>query len=215
MRPEPGRDPGERRVRRDTEELVARAAERHSAEDPVEKWKRLGLAQALDTQRRREQKFPIRLRVTSGFVILALVAGAPFGLGGALLSLIILSSVIFVQELPRAWLARILGRSSRISISARGGHTEIPAPPFRGASAVAFSAVGSFTNLLTALVLNEIALHARPGPALAPILAAAVAHAAWGIAQVLPLLPFTVGHALVAGARPPLRFAHAAASSEG
>ena len=144
------------------------------------------------------------------------VFAAAFGLMGgpfaAIRALVSLLSILLVHEGSRAVLARGLGRSSRSSISLAGGQTEISGPELRGAAALAFTLIGSLSNVLVAVALRAVSqrLH-DPAWALA-IRDLSTGHAVWGIAQALPLLPFRAGTELARRLSPSLRSGHAIAS---
>lgn len=154
----------------------------------------------------------IRLRVSIGFLVLAALVGARQGLGGSVTMLAVLSSVLLVHELARALLARAVGRSGEMSISAAGGQTELHGLPLRGLGVVGFALVGSLANALIAVAAVALAKQSFAERA-APLLHAVVfSHAVWGGLQLLPVIPARVGLTIASGLSPSLRFAHASAS---
>jgi len=137
------------------------------------------------------------------------LAGGPFG---AIRSLVTLLSVLLVHETSRAALARWLGRSARVTISLAGGQTELSGPALRGAAAFGFTVVGSLANVLLALVLHARSRYVHD-PAWALVLRdLGTAHAIWGIAQALPLVPFRAGTELARRLPSSFRLGHALAS---
>jgi hypothetical protein len=146
-------------------------------------------------------------------VIIATLIGSAGGTVGVVSTLVPLVCTVFVHELARALLARSLGRSNRISMSAAGGDTVLPGPPLGGLPAVLFTVAGSVANGLLAVGLFAI-VRRGVGTAATPALRLlAITNTVWSIAQLLPLTPFHVGTALSKRLAPTTRFAHAAASA--
>jgi len=183
-----------------------------SIADPVEGWKRHVRSAIADASPDPARPL-LKLRVTSGFVILAALIGAPHGLVGSLATLAILSSVLLVHELSRAFTAGGLGRSSRTVISASGGRTELFGAPLRGVEVALFATIGSAANAVVAIVAMGISHLGAPHEAMELLRALAFAHAVWAGAQLLPVVPFRAGIAIGSSLSPSARFAHAAASS--
>jgi len=155
----------------------------------------------------------LRLQLTLGFVVVAALICFAKGANTGLSALVVLSSAVFSHELGRALLARSFERSSRICLSAAGGETELLGPAFRGLPSVLFAVIGSSPNALIALLAFSV-VHRGVGASAEQVFRLVfVAHAAWGVAQLLPLAPFHVGVALSRHLRPAARFAHAAASA--
>src|SRR6185295_13827990 len=78
---------------------------------------------------------------------------------------------------------------------------------------VGFATVGSIANLLVAsgaLWLSQRGTDPRHAAYLQLV---GFVHGAWGAAQLLPLVPFRVGTEMSVRLPPPLRFAHALAST--
>lgn len=168
--------------------------------DLVEDWKALALAKlspAVPT---------IRLRIGLGFVLLGFLIGIPRGALGAISALSVIASIVLVQELPRAWLARSLGRSVEIQLSPSGGSTHASGEPLRGIAGFAFVTVGSLANLAVAGALWSLSF---PATEHSFVRGLALCHAIWGFAQILPVVPFRAGVALARRMSPQLRFAHA------
>jgi hypothetical protein len=181
--------------------------------DPVEGWKlhvRSAVAEAASADPARPF---LKLRVTSGFVVLAALIGAPHGLTGSLATLAILSSVLLVHEVSRALSAGALGRSSNIEISASGGRTDVFGGPLRGVEVALFATIGSAANAVVAIVAMGIIHLGATHEARDLFRAFAFAHAVWAGAQLLPVIPFRAGIAIGSSLSPSARFAHAAASS--
>jgi hypothetical protein len=169
--------------------------------DPVERWKaavRDRLRASADPRKAR-----IALRITPGFVILGLLAGAAQGVSASVKTVGIVASVLLVQELPRAIVARRAGFVARAELSLVGVRTDLAGAQPRGLLGLGFAAMGSLTNLLVAGGLWLLG---------APWQELALCHAAWGLAQLLPLNPFRAGEALSSRLGPRNRFAHATAS---
>ena len=180
--------------------------------DPVDEWKRQALANvgARASGPQHGSRFGVRARL--GFLLVVMVAGAPLGVVGWAATLLILLSVLLVQELPLALSARVAGRAAYVQLTASGSDTEVSGPPFSVWRLSTLSLVGSLANLGVAALLAQLA-HAGQGGRATPLLAAAaVGHALWGLGQALPLTPFRVGKAIARRLRPPLRFAFAALS---
>jgi hypothetical protein len=180
--------------------------------DLVEAWK-IRVRSQLTRQAELTGPGPkVRLHVDVRLVLFAGLFGLAGGPIGAVRSLVLLLSILFVHELSRAALARGLGRSACVSISLAGGRTEISGPELRGAAAFAFTMIGSLGNVVLALVL-QVASRRVHDPALGLALRElGNGHAIWGIAQALPLLPFRAGSELARRLSPPLRSGHAIAS---
>jgi hypothetical protein len=180
--------------------------------DLVESWQN-GVRSRLARQAALAGPEPsVSLHVDFGFVLLAAALGLAQGPLGALRSLVYLLSILLVHEAARAALTRGMGRSSRVSISVGGGQTEISEPELQGVAAVGFALVGSLANLLCALALHAASWHLHTpawGIALRNL---GTAHAIWGIAQALPLIPFRAGTELARRLPPSLRSGHAIAS---
>jgi len=154
----------------------------------------------------------VRVQVDFGVVLFTAAFGLAQGLFGAIRSVVFLLSILLVHEAGRVALARAMGHSSRVSISMAGGETEISQPELQGVAAVGFALVGSLANVLCALALCATSRHLHtPAWALA-LRNLGTAHAIWGIAQALPLVPFRAGSELARRLSPSLRSAHAIAS---
>lgn len=154
----------------------------------------------------------LTMLVDSRVVLFAAAFGLVGGPLGALRSLILVLSILLVDEGSRAALARGLGRSCRVSITLAGGRTEMGGPALRGATALGFVLVGCVANVVVALALYALSRHMH-GPAMERTLRElSTGHALWGIAQALPLLPFRAGTELARRLSPSLRSGHAIAS---
>lgn len=152
------------------------------------------------------------VRVTYGFVLLASAIGLRFGAAGPFFTLALLLSVLLTHELPRALLARALGRSAEVQISALGGRTRISGARLHGAAMLGAEIIGSQLNLIMAACGVLILRSGVLPEASAWIELWIESHAVWAIATVVPLLPFRAGHVLMARATKSVRFAHAALS---
>jgi hypothetical protein len=181
--------------------------------DAVETWKLNALERARGAAREQQAagKHFVHVRTTLGFLLLLAVAQLlawRLGAETAILTLLGLPSALLVQEFPRALFARLLGRSSRLLLSASGGQTELFGAPLAGAAQLAFVSVGSLANLLVAaatLLLRQKVTES----AQASLAVLAGCQAAWGLGQALPLMPFRAGLAVTRRLRPVLRLAHA------
>jgi hypothetical protein len=198
----PSRNSGATPKSRSTElrRQAMRYDERYRQSDPVERWKGIVRDKLRAAADRRQRIF---LRITPGFIILGLLAGAAHGLGASVETLGILASVLLVQELPRALVARRSGLVARVELSLTGARTDLSGARPRGLSALGFAGAGSVTNLLVAGVLWLVG---------GPWQELARCHAVWGLAQILPLNPLRGGEALSRRLGPQGRFAHALAS---
>lgn len=175
-----------------------------STDDPVESWK----ARVRERLAERARGKPwLKIWLSFGFVGLALVAGSLGGWTSLFFTLPLFGSVLLAQELPRALLARAYGRSSRVTFSADGGRIELDGDRLRGRAALLFAIVGSVTNLCCALLVllgTRGRILTEPASLLAIY---AGCHAAWGVAQLLPVAPFRMGEAILRVARPQVRLA--------
>jgi len=125
---------------------------------------------------------------------------------------LVLLTVLLVHELPRAIVARLLGRSSRVVLSETGGKTAVSGAPLTGKAALGFALIGSFANLLVAVTALAL-LHSGLPASAAPLLKLmAAGHTVWGVAQLLPIVPFRAGALLSTRLPGSMRFSHAAAS---
>ncbi|MEI9938284.1 MAG: hypothetical protein WDO69_13775 [Pseudomonadota bacterium] len=180
--------------------------------DLVDAWKSLVRTKLARQAELAGPEPKVRLQIDVRLVLFAAVFGLAGGPFGTVRSLVLLLSILLVQELSRAALARLLGRSARVSISLAGGRTEISGPELRGRAAFAFAMIGSLGNVALAAVL-QIASREVHNSALGQALRElGSGHAVWGIAQALPLLPFRAGSELARRLSPPLRSGHAIAS---
>jgi hypothetical protein len=179
--------------------------------DLVETWKRVARARmACESGGGRAR---IAVHVTLGFMLLCALAGLGLGRTGPLFTLALLSSVVLAHELPRALVARLLGRSSKVTLSAIAGETDVHGPPLRGGAAAAFELAGPLGNFMVALAAFALRQHAVASPHAPLLMALALSHAAWGAVQVLPVLPFRFGRAVSRLLTPSQRVLHAAASA--
>ena len=181
--------------------------------DPVEEWKRRVRSALIDAVGTGTARSSLRLRITPGFVMVAVLVGAPHGPVGSVATLAILSSVLLVHELSRAALAVAQRRSSRIVISASGGRTDVLGAPLEGVDAALFAIVGSAANAVVAIVALAITRVGIAHETTALLRGLAFSHAAWAGVQLLPIIPFRAGTAIASRLSPSVRFAHAAASS--
>lgn len=179
-------------------------------DDPVERWKR-SVRTSLGSHKHTPDQVVLRLKVTFGFVLVAALIGSARGTIGAISTVVVLVSTVFVHELSRAVFARFLGRSSRVCMSAAGGDTALSGP-LVGLPAVLFTVAGSIANGVLALGAFWV-VRRGVGADVAPVLQLfAVTNGAWSVAHLLPLTPFHVGSALSMRLSPTNRFAQAAAS---
>jgi len=182
-----------------------------SSLDPVDHWKSVVRAR-LASRSTEPGSRRLGVRVTPGFALLAATIGLPRGLPGAIATLVVVSSVFLLHEVSRALVACVLGRASRVVITARGCDTHLEGAELTGKGAFAFLTAGSHANLAFALLLGLVRRGVAPGLASSVLSVLVFSHAAWGAIQLVPLIPFRAGRALGAQLRPSRRFAHAAAS---
>ena len=150
--------------------------------DLVELWKSNALQRVAEEQR---SSAPASLRVglSVGFVALATVVGVSWHSVGFMVVPAVLVTVLLVHELPRALIARLLARPSRIVLSDGGGSSTVSAAPLVGKAALGFALVGTFANLVVAIVALAL-LRSGLLPSAASVLRAlAIAHAFWGISS--------------------------------
>jgi hypothetical protein len=191
-------------------ERIERARSQHRLRwnfDPVERWKRLVRLRLVAKVGPSAPR--VEIQISAGFVLLGLITGMSQGPAESLKMLLILASAVFVQEFSRALLAYALGRSSRVTLSVAGGHTELTGPHLGGIRGWAFATVGSLSNLLVAGALLLHGTVQEPGSLGIRL---AVCHGVWGLSQVLPLSPFRAGEAVATRLRPHGRFVHAGVS---
>ncbi len=175
--------------------------------DAVESWKRQVFARVDDDRLLAGNGPRVRIRATFAFFGLAALAGARRGPIGSLEMAVLLSSVCFVQELPRALLGLALRRSALVRISATGTDTTLSGPALRGVWAVLYAVIGSVANLAFSALALVLATFVRPSVAEA-FSTLACGHALWAIASLLPILPFRAGSAISARLEPSARFLH-------
>jgi hypothetical protein len=181
------------------------------SDDLVELWKSNALQRVAEDQHAAAPP-TLRVTLTVGFAALATVVGARGHSVGFVVVLAVLVTVLLVHELPRAVVARLLGRSSRVDLSKAGGGVTVAGAPLAGKAALGFAFVGTFANLVVAIIALALL---RSGLLLsaAPVLRVlAMGHAFWGVAQVLPVLPFRAGALLSQRLPESTRFAHSLAS---
>jgi hypothetical protein len=181
-----------------------------TTDDPVEGWK--ARVRERLAERAREKPW-LKIWISSGFLALALVVGSLGGWVSLFSTLPLFASVLLAQELPRALLARAFGRVSRVALSAAGARIELSGDRLRGHSALLFAIVGSVTNLCCALLVllgTRGRVLTEPTSLLASY---ALCHAAWGVAQLLPVAPFRMGEAIFRVASPGVQLALAVATA--
>jgi hypothetical protein len=189
-----------------------REIDRAAFDDPVERWKQ-SVRTSLQSHKHTPDQAVLRLEVTFGFFAVAAAIGSAKGTAGVISTLVVLVSTVFVHELARALVARSLGRSSRICMSAVGGETTLSGPPLVGLASILVTVAGSVANGL--LALGAVAIVRRGvGADVAPVLRLfALTNGTWSVAQLLPLPSFHVGSVLSKRLTPTLRFAQAASSA--
>jgi len=178
--------------------------------DLVEQWK-----QSVRTRfatRHAGSLWP-RVRVTPGFMLLALVAGAASGVAGALATALALTAVLLAQEMPRALLAAASGQQAKVELNGFGGHTELPGPQLRGASVVGFATIGSLVNGALAGVLVLVARSLHEPSATGMLRSLALGQLVWAVLHLSPVAPSHLALVLVQRLRPQIRVAHAVGSA--
>jgi hypothetical protein len=172
--------------------------------DPIPRWTRI--------VRQRLRDYPpgrrgLRVRVTFGFVFLALVAtltGAhPTPLLGPLLF-----ATMLLQELPGAFWAYALRRFVRVTVGSAGGRTEVVGEPVPARFRLAAALAGCATSLA---IGGALLLLARTSPS-GLLSEAGRLQLFWGGVQLLPLFPFKLGWLLAEHVRHWARVKHAVAS---
>jgi Zn-dependent protease len=136
----------------------------------------------------------LRVRVALGFVLVAMVPGIAGGAPRMALSVAIGVSVLLVHELGHALAAVAWGSHARIVLHMLGAHTEIE-PRLPRSREIAAALMGPVASLALALVLATLRL-SLPGRSWLTI--AIWVNVAWGVANLLPILPFDGGRALLA-----------------
>jgi hypothetical protein len=153
--------------------------------DPIPRWKRLARE---NLRRWPPGKRGVRVRVTFGFVFLALVATSAGAnpvpqLGPLLLAILLL------QELPGALWARALGRFVRVTVGISGGHAEVAGELLPARWRLMASLAGSATNLVLGCCLLLLARLVQTDV----LKEAGRLQLFWGGVQLLPLFPFKLG----------------------
>jgi hypothetical protein len=171
------------------------AAQALSLGDPVDAW------QAATRARLRQMqgaalKPKLQLYMSFGFVLFAAAIGSAGGVSGAAEVVVVAASVLATAELARACLARLLGRSSQISLSIVGGHTDVSGPEMKWSAAVGSAVIGSGANLALAFAAFAAARALHDARNVHLLHQLSVVHAAWAIAQLLPFIPFRAGVAV-------------------
>lgn len=165
--------------------------------DPVERWKQLAREHMSNARVPGERgAVPPRIRITYGFAVVTLAIGLRFGVAGPIFTFVLLSTVLLAQELPRALIAYGLKRSAEVRLSVLGGRTHVYGPELRGVAAFAITTAGSAVNLVTAASCLAIWRTGLTREASALLELWIWSHAAWGIGQAIPLLPFRAGCAI-------------------
>jgi hypothetical protein len=175
--------------------------------DIVEAWKQRARSRLRDDVGTHPR---IRVRMELSFAFVTAIAGYRLLPAGPFFSFVGLTSVVLTHELTRALFARVVGRSSDVRISLQGCDTALAGAPSRGLQRLAFDWIGSVANLAAFVIL--VVLDARqqsPAPVVMFTRGLALSHAAWGIAQAVPLLPFRVGQRYARRLAPGHRFIHA------
>jgi hypothetical protein len=201
-------------LRREEESNEARRARvlrqlghfRRDAADPIERWKESALSRALDAA-----GTPVRPRievgVSLGFAITGILAGLPFGPSGPLLVSAALLTVVLVPELARSLLLRVWGRSALVLVSPGGASLEVRGAKLTKYRGFVLGSVGPIASVVLAGLLLLVSRHWTAGLT-AAIHTLALWHGIWGLAQALPLAPFSVGLALQARLPRPYRALH-------
>ena len=179
--------------------------------DLVELWKSNALRRVAEEQHSGVRP-ALGVALAVGFVVLAAIFGASWHSPGVVVVPAVLVTVLLVHELPRAVIARYLGRSSRVALPQRDGSITVSGAPLVGKAALGFALVGSFANLVVAIIALALLRSGLLSSAASFLRVLALGHAFWGIAQLLPALPFRAGVLLSKRLPESMRFAHALAS---
>lgn len=139
----------------------------------------------------------LRLQVAFGFFV---IMGAP-GIAGGARRVALFAGIAFfsvlAHELGHAMCAILWGSRATIVLHVLGGHTTIE-PPLRRWRDVIATLMGSCISIVIALML---AMLRRSFPEQAWLTVALWVNLAWGIVNLLPMLPFDVGRVLLRSLR--------------
>lgn len=153
----------------------------------------------------------LRVKVTLGFLGVAALATCA-GSQPTPLLIGVLLGIALIQELPRALLARLSGRSAEVRIDAVGGQTEVSGRPTSNGFDVGLATVGSLVSLLVAAVCLFGATRMAHGPVASWLSQAGRLQAVWGAAHLLPFAPFKLGALFASHLGTTARVKHAVAS---
>ncbi len=150
---------------------------------------RLGPALCLEAGR-------VRVRVAAAFLVLAAAPGIAGGARRMALCALLVSFTVLVHELGHALTALALGHRATIVLYALGAHTTCEPKPTRGRE-VAIGLAGPAVSLLVgagAFALARVLEHES-------LKIMAFSSLGWGAINLLPLIPFDAGRALLACVR--------------
>jgi hypothetical protein len=158
-----------------------------------------------------QQQPRFRIRVTLGFLSAAVLAACA-GREPAPLVIGVLFGVALAPELARALVAQLSGRASSVTLDAWGGRTKVLGTALSPALSVSLALVGSGVSLAIG-VAHLLSAHMISNVALAALLAqAGRLHVFWGVAHLLPFLPFELGSLLASHLGAWARVKHAVTS---
>lgn len=148
------------------------------------------------------RKPDIRLRLTPGFLMVIGLAALPLAGGRSGLAALSLLLALVIHQLPALLVACGSG-IALLTLDGCGASVERAPARSEGAGSIGVSLLGTLLNLASALALGrlgqgfggETRLHAMLGVATTVL-------AAWGVAQLLPFVPFHVGRMLARALTP-------------
>lgn len=189
--------------------LRARAA-RAASTDLVVEWQRVAIDN-LDTRRGGWlRRLVPQVELSGGFLLICALSALPLAGGRAAIAALSLVCAVGLQLLPGLLLMSRTG-ATRLVCNARGA--ELQAPGKGAIRAVVELLLGTLLNGVAAALLLSLARSVGGHGRLASLLQiAGTILAAWGAAQVLPVLPFQLGSLLALRLPPRVRLALCTAS---
>jgi Zn-dependent protease len=136
----------------------------------------------------------LRIRLALGFFLIASVPGIAGGAPRMALCAAVLASALLAHELGHALAAIACGSRAKIVLHVLGAFTEIEPRLARGREIVVLL-MGPVASLTLALLLAALRL---PFPGQAWLTTAMWINVAWGVVNLLPILPFDGGRVLLA-----------------
>jgi len=189
--------------------LRARAA-RIASTDVVAAWQRAALGNLSSRGRARLGRTNLQVELSGGFLLILALSALPLAGGRAAVAAVALLSAVVLQLVPGVLLA---GRANALRVMLNVQGVELQAPNCRAVRLVLAPILGTLLTGAAAAVLLLLARSVEGrGRFVSLLQVAATIIAAWGIVQVLPVLPFQAGSLLAARLPPRIRLALCTAS---